>query len=64
MPWPIPADKCHSAGTPMAASACDTLKQRLRRNEFVLVAVHQQYRGTRLDVRGKRLGIAVRRQHQ
>src|SRR5215472_13418830 len=40
------------------------LKQRLRRNEVVAIAVDQQDRRTGFDLGGKLFGIEVRWQHQ
>ena len=64
MPWPMPCDRCHSTGTPSAASPLDGLEQRLRRDQVVLVAVHQQHRRPRLDLGGERFRIGVGRDHQ
>ena len=49
MPWPTPADRCHSTETPSAARPCVCLEQRLRRDQVVAVAVDQQHRRPRFD---------------
>ena len=40
------------------------LEQRLRRNEVVLVAMHQEHRRARFDLRSEGFDVVVRRQHQ
>ena len=64
MPWPMPCDRCHSTGMSSAARPLRGLEQRLRWNEIVAVAVHQQDRRARLDLGRKFFGVDLRRQYQ
>ena len=64
MPWPTPAEMCHSTGTSSAASACVEWNSACDRDELVGVAVHQQHRRARADLRLVALDVRIAFEHQ